>query len=60
MKHPMSLCSKALPAFYGARHAFSTCYALCFAASCAQLLGDVERAAKFADEAIREGNRQGI
>jgi hypothetical protein len=38
-------------------HAFSTCYALCFGASCAQVSGDVERAAGLSDAAFREANR---
>jgi hypothetical protein len=38
-------------------HAFSICYGLCFAASCAQLSGDAERAAAHAEEAFRLGNQ---
>jgi len=38
-------------------HVFSICYALCFAASCAQLSGDAERAAAHAEEAFRLGNQ---
>ena len=38
-------------------HAFSTCYALCFGASCAQLSGDVEQAAADAEEALRVANK---
>jgi hypothetical protein len=39
------------------RHMFSICYASCFAASTAQLCGDVERAAHHAAEALLLGNR---
>jgi class 3 adenylate cyclase len=39
------------------RHVFSICYASCFAASTAQLCGDVERAAHHAAEALLLGNR---
>lgn len=39
------------------RHVFSICYASCFAASTAQLCGDVERAAHHASEALLLGNR---
>jgi hypothetical protein len=38
-------------------HVFSICYGLCFAASCAQLSGDVDRAAAHAEEAFRLGNQ---
>jgi class 3 adenylate cyclase/tetratricopeptide (TPR) repeat protein len=38
-------------------HAFSICYALCFAASCAQLGGDPERAEAYSREALHLGNR---
>ncbi len=38
-------------------HVFSICYGLCFAASCAQLSGDAERAAAHAGEALRLGNQ---
>lgn len=38
-------------------HVFSICYGLCFAASCAQLSGDVDRAAAHADEAFQLGNQ---
>jgi class 3 adenylate cyclase/tetratricopeptide (TPR) repeat protein len=37
-------------------HAFSLCYGLCFAASCAQLSNRAEEAATQADEAIRLAN----
>ena len=37
-------------------HVFSICYALCFAASCAQLSGDVDNAAAYAEEAFRLAN----
>jgi class 3 adenylate cyclase len=39
------------------RHEFSICYASCFAASTAQLCGDVERAAHHAAEGLLLGNR---
>ena len=39
------------------RHVFSVCYASCFAASTAQLCGEPERAAQYAAEALRIGNR---
>lgn len=39
------------------RHVFSTCYALCFAASAAQLCGDEEAARRHAGEALQLGNR---
>lgn len=39
------------------RHVFSICYASCFAASTAQLCGDVEGAARHAAEALLLGNR---
>jgi class 3 adenylate cyclase/tetratricopeptide (TPR) repeat protein len=38
-------------------HVFSICYGLCFAASCAQLSGDADRAAEHAEEALRLGNQ---
>jgi class 3 adenylate cyclase len=38
-------------------HAFSICYAQCFAASCAQLCDDAGRATEFAEEASQLGNR---
>ena len=38
-------------------HAFSECYALCFAASCAQLTGNPEAADRHAAEAYRMGNQ---
>jgi hypothetical protein len=37
-------------------HVFSICYALCFAASCAQLSGEVGSASVYAEEAFRLGN----
>ena len=37
-------------------HVFSICYALCFAASCAQLSGDVDAAAAYADDAFGLAN----
>lgn len=40
-----------------AGHPFSTGYALCFAASCAQIAGDPRSAAAHADEALRIGNQ---
>ncbi|MCL4767310.1 MAG: AAA family ATPase [Hyphomicrobiaceae bacterium] len=43
-----------------AAHAFSVCYTRCFAASCAQLQGDAQRAAAYADEAIQLANRHGF
>ena len=39
------------------RHMFSICYALCFAASAAQLCGDVERAAHYSAQALLMGNQ---
>jgi hypothetical protein len=39
------------------RHVFSICYALCFAASAAQLCGDEEAARRHAGEALQLGNR---
>lgn len=41
-------------------HAFSIGYALCFAASSAQLLGDAEGAAEHAAQAIRVGNQHNL
>ena len=38
-------------------HVFSVCYALCFAASCEQLLGDAEGAAAYAAEALSLANQ---
>jgi hypothetical protein len=41
----------------GEQHVFSLCYALCFAASTAQLCGDARRAEACAAEALALGNR---
>ena len=38
-------------------HVFSICYALCFAASCAQLVGDVDAAERHAAQAHRLANQ---
>jgi len=48
---------QALSYATAASHAFSVCYAHCFAASCAQLWGDAHRAAAYADDAILFANR---
>lgn len=40
-----------------AGHAFSSCYALCFAASCSQIAGVPSLAARHSDEALRVGNQ---
>ena len=49
--------AEALARARGVGHAFSICYALCFGASCAQLLGDIEQAATHAEEAFQVANQ---
>jgi len=50
-------CETAIEHARAQRHVFSLCYALCFAASAAQLSGDVESAASHSAECLLLGNR---
>lgn len=53
----LARCEAAIEHARAERHVFSVCYALCFAASAAQLCGDLGRAGRLSAEALQLGNQ---